>query len=353
MTHSAHLILTVDYEIFGNGSGEVECCVLEPARKMMNIAEQFNAPVTFFVEVLEFIALEQEPETRAGGEQIRLQLLDAIERQHDAQLHLHPQWQDAEFRKTDGWKLDMFRWRIGDLNSNEIDSLFRLGKQWLEELVHSVNKDYNCHTFRAGGWCIQPSEKVLQAMMANDFKIDSTVAPGIRNSTPGQWSDFRTTPDKPFWRAEKNVCKSSETGTWELPILTGKIGRLRHFQAIKAVRSQLNGGMASGCYGSYQRPDGQLQAVKDKLQKLLRLGQVMLDFSTMPADILIEISQQWLEKNQHFNLPIPLVAIAHTKNFTSASEQSLQAYLRWAESKNIQFSTYGNWLEASSLQGRD
>jgi hypothetical protein len=345
MKHPVHLILTVDYEIFGNGSGDVDCCVIKPANKMIHIANQFNAPITFFVEVLEFMILEQNTNTAVGAKKVKIQLLDALKNNHDAQLHLHPQWHNARLDNDENWELDMQRWRIGDLRQDEITALFQRGKMWLEELLKPAKKNYQCHTFRAGGWCIQPSQAVVRAMQSNGFNIDSTVAPGVKNSTKNEWSDFRIAPNMPFWRSENDVCKASDSGIWEVPIITGRIGRLKHLQALKISRNQANGGMATNCHGSYQGPDGKFQAVLGKVEKLFRLGQVMLDFSTMSSEIMIDITEQWLENFNNSNSSIPLVAIAHTKNFTVASEKALEEYLRWAKLNDILFSTYGQWLE--------
>ncbi len=40
------------------------------------------------------------------------------------------------------------------------------------------------------------------------------------------------------------------------------------------------------------------------------------------------------------------MAIAHTKNFTVASERNMSEYLAWAKNEGMIFSTYGQWLEA-------
>ncbi|RMD65220.1 hypothetical protein D6833_03270, partial [Candidatus Parcubacteria bacterium] len=59
----------------------------------------------------------------------------------------------------------------------------------------------------------------------------------------------------------------------------------------------------------------------------------------------IAVSLQWLCRHgRHSASNIPLVAIAHTKNFTPASERALSGYLEWARSEGIAFSTFGNWL---------
>jgi hypothetical protein len=73
----------------------------------------------------------------------------------------------------------------------------------------------------------------------------------------------------------------------------------------------------------------------------------MLDLSTMPSAVLIEVTRQWLEKHADSKgQPLPVVAIAHTKNFTASSEVALAEYLDWARDAGLEFSTFGQWLEA-------
>ena len=338
-----HLILTVDYELFGDGSGCLEDCVLKPAERIMQIVERFDAPLTYFAQVLELIALaDQEHDYRA-----RDQLREAMARSHDVQLHLHPQWSSAK-RETQGvWQLDMKHWRIGDLSKEEVSSLVRQGRQWIESEIATNIPGYRCLAFRAGGWCIQPSEKVIAALLEEGFEVDSTVAPGQWRAKRGEWSDFRSAPALPFWRVAGDVCQPSGNGLLEVPIAAGNIGRWRHLNALLQKQKQENGGLAPDCIGSYRGPNrSRLENIRAKIIRLQQLGSVMLDFSTMPADVLIDVSRQWIERFAGRGETIPLVAIAHTKNFTAASGEGLTAYLAWAKDAGLQFATYGQWLEA-------
>ncbi|HID44782.1 MAG TPA: hypothetical protein EYP34_03370, partial [Chromatiaceae bacterium] len=96
----------MDYELFGDGSGCLNACVLKPAERMMRIAERLNAPITFFAEVLEFTALSAHDHDSRAPDQLRNSLL----RGHDVQLHLHPQWHNATRNPKGDWQLDMKRW---------------------------------------------------------------------------------------------------------------------------------------------------------------------------------------------------------------------------------------------------
>ncbi len=92
-------------------------------------------------------------------------------------------------------QLDLSRWRIADLSDGEIRVLLKEGRTWLEDLARSRQPDYRCIAFRAGGWCIQPSERVVRTLRKLDFLIDSSVAPGMRNTTKGEWVDLYQGPE--------------------------------------------------------------------------------------------------------------------------------------------------------------
>ncbi len=348
---SAHLILTIDYELFGDGKGCMDACVLQPAERMLRIAEKFSAPLTFFIEVLEFIAFAE----KLGDSRAIMQMRAAVQRGHDAQLHLHPQWQRASIVNNSAavaadseWIIDQHGWRIGDLDADEILALIRLGKNWLENEIAANVANYRSVAFRAGGWCIQPSHHVVAALRNSGFKLDSTVAPQQWRAARGEWSDFRGAPDLPFWKTNGDVCAAESDGLWEIPIAVGNIGRLHHLRNLLRNRNQPDAGMAPGCRGSYR---GTADRVSDRLRvksaRLAQLGKVMLDFSTLPAADLIRVTRQWLKQyGAATQPPIPIVAIAHTKNFNANSERALAEYLAWAQREGLQLSTYGNWLQA-------
>lgn len=348
MTGAPHIILTVDYELFGDGSGCLDACVLKPAAQMMQIAERFNAPVTFFAEALEFIAMtEQKDDSRAKS-----QLNASLKRGHDVQLHIHPQWHDASFDFQESWLLDMDSWRMGDLTKLEVDTLLGKAKQWLEGEVASNIPNYRCVAFRAGGWCIQPSEVVISALIEKGFVLDSTVASGQWRIGYGEWSDFRNAPDLPFWLIQDDVCRPSSNGLWEVPISVGNINPLQHLKALFISNRGGAQGLAPNCTGSYRGPsENRWHCLRAKMARLQQLGKVMLDISTLPADVLIEVTRQWRERYSKTNRrPLPIVAIAHTKNFTPVSEQSLVHYFKWAQNEGMVFSTYGGWLESLAKQ---
>jgi hypothetical protein len=265
---------------------------------------------------------------------------------HDVQLHLHPQWHGAK-RGNDGrWELALDRWRIGDLPEEETEKLISTGKAWLDDVAFGKTPGRNCMAFRAGGWCIQPSEAVIRSLRRHGFAVESTVVPGMRRSGQGEWSDFRSAPSLPFWRVDGDVCEARSSGLWEVPIVSGRVARLKQLTAEFQARNTENSRFAPNCDGSYSiRAAGRFSRVATNVRKMVDLGLARLDFSTMPAQTLVTITEDWMQRFSDSRIPTPIVAIAHTKNWTGRSLSHLTDYLTWARDAKVQFSTYSDWLE--------
>jgi hypothetical protein len=345
-----HLILTVDYEVFGNGGGCLNRCVVAPSSRILEVGDTFNAPVTLFAEAVELMAMERVLGSGAVRD-VRRQLAVAVQGGHDVQLHLHPQWQGATRRPEGSWELDLDRWRIGDLSEEEIDHLIATSRAWLDDVAFGNVPGRRCQAFRAGNWCIQPSDAVIRSLIRQGFSVESSVVPGMRRAGAGEWSDFRSAPALPFWRVDGDVCVASPSGLWEVPIVSSKVARLQQLNAELQARNTENSRFAPGCHGSYAvRSGGRFNRVAINFQKLLDLGLAKLDFSTMPARTLVTITQDWIRRFNQPHRPTPIVAIAHTKNWTDRSVTHVTEYLAWARDAGVQFSTYSTWLAA--LAGR-
>ena len=141
------VILTDDYEIFGNGSGDIDNCLIKPTEKLLKLCTRYEVPVTLFVDVAEYWAfLEEEnkgtlQEGYKPASKIREQLIEAIKSGHDVQLHLHPQWLNYKYDRQNGWQVDLNLWRLPSLpyGSKEerksiLGALYQ-GKRTLEEML--------------------------------------------------------------------------------------------------------------------------------------------------------------------------------------------------------------------------
>lgn len=247
-----NLILTFDYELFGDGSGDVFKHIIEPTERIFSICRRRFIKTTLFFEVVEYWQLKKEWDngnkmgyTKNPIEAIERQVQNAALEGHDIQLHIHPQWVDAIW-KGDRWEMDMNNWRLGDFkgkNNYSIEDLLREGKRTLEELVQKVIPNYKCIALRAGAYNIMPSVEVYQAMKNVGLKLDSSVYPGGYETGDLSKFDYRNVSlNKDFWWADpKDITQSStqQTEIMEIPIFSlpqRRIFKLLNLEKIKQLK---------------------------------------------------------------------------------------------------------------------
>lgn len=220
------VILTIDYEVFGNGTGDVKKHVIEPAEKLMRLGEQFRVPVTFFVQVEELCAYERFGNNLfkdlgyRPADLIRKQIQEMVNRGHDVQLHIHPQWFNAQYVKS--------HWMLHDEMTN-VDSLYRTKddtvryirekKSILDDIISKDDAGRSVCAFRAGAFCAQPGRYLIDALIKNGIQFESSVVKGMHR-TEGQGAlDYRTTPCKGAWKVGNDVTEENVNGTLiEVPI---------------------------------------------------------------------------------------------------------------------------------------
>ncbi|NLV20342.1 MAG: hypothetical protein GXY51_12750 [Bacteroidetes bacterium] len=248
-----NLILTFDYELFGDGSGDVFTHVIEPTNRILSICDEYRIKCTFFFEVMEYIKLKEEWDrgnkmgySTSPVEAIKNQLENIALMGNDIQLHVHPQWFNARYINSK-WDLDFNNWRLGDFYSGcsySINNLLCDVKGELEKLVTQVLPEYRCKALRAGGYNIFPSENVYTAMKELGMKIDSSVYPGGFEEGPLSRFDYRNVPvDLDYWWGdETDIRKASKINKeiLEVPVFALPVVRWRKYFNISRIKSFLN-----------------------------------------------------------------------------------------------------------------
>jgi hypothetical protein len=343
-----HLILTVDVELFGNGSGCVNHCVLAPLERMAAVAEAHNARLELFVEALEFVAMGASPEHAKANADVKRVLADLLRRGHKLQLHLHPQWHGARY-ESGTWVLELSQWRTGNIAAERLLEMLGRAEQWLCDAVVDVVPDYRCTVFRAGGWCIQPSAVVIECLRSTRMRMDSSVAPGMMNRDATTWYDFLDCPRRSWWPVRDDVTRISEGRFLEVPIAAGRVNPLWHLAA--RLRRSRHGEFAAGCRGSYHgRSQGSVWRM-DVLRKIWYSNRAMLDYCALPANLLIDVTRDWTKRVAGTDHNIAVVAIGHTKNFSNIAEREMTRFLQWSSHQpDIRMSSYDSW-ERSRVVG--
>lgn len=192
MRPKIYLALTDDWELRGNGTGDVEEIQLRPMRELVRLYDEHGARGTFNVEVMQQLAFRARASEHA---QLRAQA-DAWDEHvratyrggHDVQLHVHPQWSDAAYE--DGrWRL-RGDWSILNYEEDAAHRMIAACKEYLENLLRPVDPRYRCVAFRAGASCIAPSPFILRVLAGLGIVFDMSIVGGMRVHTRNLQIDY-------------------------------------------------------------------------------------------------------------------------------------------------------------------
>jgi hypothetical protein len=322
-----HLVITCDYELPAGGRGDVLRHMIEPITKLLEVCEQHAAKLTIMVEMGELWAFEK-PENAQFKQHlgydpaalVRQQLREAVQRGHDVQLHLHPQWVHARWQAS-SWGLDYTHYQLTDFESNEMVALLRRGKEDLETMLRPYCADYKCVGFRAGHWNTQPSHQYLAALRDAGLRSDTSVFKGGYRADGGAAFDYRRAfSNVRAWYARLDDINqpTADPTVLEVPIAAESV---RYFRMLTLRRLWLS--------LRFLREDREISAEIHKAKSLqtrprkltLKLGQFSrqyprkLDFCKLTAREMQSSVEGLINqcRDDPQSLPIPVVMIGHSK----------------------------------------
>jgi hypothetical protein len=213
-----HLAFVDDWEVRGNGTGDPRVLQFEPMRKLVKIFNKYGVRGSFNVEVMQQLAYRRHegrfPELKVLADEWEQVVMESFRQGHDIQLHLHPQWSNADYQGHDSWKLKG-DWSIINYPSQQIRAMIASGKDYLEMLLRKIDPGYACVSFRAGSWCAAPSDSLLPILGDLGFVFDMSIVAGIRYDTPQIKLDYVSCqepflPYYPDMRDARRVSRSVE-----------------------------------------------------------------------------------------------------------------------------------------------
>lgn len=212
------IFLTYDYELFfGSPTGSVEKCIIEPTNALIAIAKQNAIKMVFFIDTGYLKKLEEYKDiysvVKKEHELIKQQIDTLVAEGHDCQLHIHPHWEDSYHNGTQ-WVMNTDRYKLVDFSDEEIAQIVT---EYHEILSRWTGK--KVHSYRAGGWCLQPFNRIEKAFHNVNLKIDSTVFRGGKFTAGNYYYDFTSAPQLSKWKFNNNLCQPEKNGLfWEYPI---------------------------------------------------------------------------------------------------------------------------------------
>ena len=225
------ILITLDYELFFGKSGSIEKSIIEPTEKLLSILDKYNVKASFFIDSGYILKLKEYMENydilRKDYDLINQQIQKLSAAGHDIQLHIHPHWEDSLF-DGESWVFDTNRYKLSDFSELEIDDIVKRYINILEEITN-----IKPIAFRAGGWCIQPFDKMEKALKKYGICIDSTIYPNGKNSTHSKSFDFSNSPNKNNWYFSTDPLIEDENGQFlEIPISAVKTSPLFYFKLL-------------------------------------------------------------------------------------------------------------------------
>jgi hypothetical protein len=322
-----NIYITLDYEIyFGENHGTVEKCIIYPTSELIRIAEKYNVRFNFFVDCGFILKLDEfrkkypalEKDYYAITEQVKY-LSDTG---HDIQLHIHPHW-EGSYYNGERWIIDISRYKLADFNEIEIaDIVFRY-KKVLTDLTNKT-----IFAFRAGGWCLQPFNKIKKAFIENKITLDSSVFKNGFYSSEQYAYDFRNAPDKDIYNFEDEPAQETDNGYFtELPISAIRNSPLFFWKLFLLGRKDP--------YLHKPLGDGRAMSAPGYRKKLLT------QYSNNPVSVdgynshLLEKNLKKLDKKNFKHM----VIIGHPKALSRYSIQQIESFVK-QNNKIHNFTTY-------------
>jgi hypothetical protein len=318
-------VFTLDYEIYGNGTGTLKDLVYEPTERLWAIFRKWKARFVNFVEVAEFEKIEAcdaDPAINLVKRQIRELSLDGFE----IALHLHPQWYNARYEHGQ-WRLDYSEYNLCALPPTRITQIVDRSLDYLRRVVG--RPDFTPLSFRAGNWLFQPTRDAASILADRGIKLDSSVFKGGLQHDNGL--DYRPAlKNGYYWTFQSDVNQPDSCGPWvEAPIYSEMVPFWK-----MATSKRLSFGNGLNAVGRTHRQKA------NRLLDLLRLRYPLkLDFCRMTLAELTSMMDRILRQDEaEPELYKPIVAIGHTKDLTDPD--TVDAFLSFLRSRGIAISTF-------------
>lgn len=318
-------IFTIDYEIYGNGTGSLRELVYDPAERLMATFQKRNARFVVFVEVAELEIIEAKS-IDSAIESVKHQIRDFRKDGFEIGLHLHPWWYNAH-RQNGGWILDQSEYNLCALPGERIAQIIDRGISYLRRILGE--SDFTPLSHRAGHLLFQNTQAAARVLAERGIKVDSSVYKG------GLWAqhdlDYRPAlRNGYYWRFTGDANVPDPQGILlEIPIYTQMVPTWKMF-TNKRIGLQQKG--SSSAHTGKKILSRMIDFLRFRYPLKFDLCQMSLKELTRIMDAV------FLEEQKDPTSFRPIAAIGHTKDLVDF--ETVESFLAYLNEKEIKISTF-------------
>lgn len=337
MKPEIYLSLTDDWELRGNGAGDIEEIQFRPMRELLQIYNRHNIRSTFNAEMMQqltFRRFERDfPELGELADRWDEHVREAYRQGHDVQLHLHPQWTKAEYLDG-GWKLSG-DWSILNYDEATASELLAAGKEYLENLLRPINPSYRCVSFRAGSSIIAPSPFILRVLAQLGIRLDMSIVGGMYHETRNVQIDYREVEEDflPFYpqmsdarrvsaREEEIICVPIHHFYASRQQFIKRLIKVAHRRAQRLVSSPDSNGRSTEQYAQEEwaekRHANRLLRIYEKgVRPGLKGWYMTADLSRLSYELMLEMLRSIRLRARASGLErVPVIISNHSKDIS-------------------------------------
>jgi hypothetical protein len=354
-----HLALVDDWELSGNGSGDIRQLQFEPLHRLVEIYNRLGIHGSFNAEVMQQITFRQHQDEHRELKVLTDEWDDTVRetfRQgHDIQLHIHPQWQNAKY-ENGKWNLTA-DWSILNYPRQASLQMLQRGKEYLENLLTDIDPRYRCVSFRSGAWCIAPSPHMLDLLVELGIVFDMSIVAGVKYDTRNIKLDYTECEEGflPYYPVMTDARRVSDKVEPIICVPTNcfyasrrqvlrhhldkAVGKIK--QRVSASTPTSNNGRSVEAYGEeWAQTDGSLTRIYRKaIVPYLKGKHTISDLAQLDYDLMMEMLDSIRKRARATGLAdVPVVLENHTKDLQKFSD--LERFLEQAvQSSDVKFIT--------------
>ena len=328
-------IFTLDYEIYGNGQGNLKECIICPAEGLLGLFNKFGYRLVIFPEVLELEKI-MEYKTDPDISRIGSQLRKIHKEGHEIGLHVHSWWARAYYQNN-RWQFDLGESNLCSLTGQRIQEILGHGLCFLRNILNDGS--YQPVSFRNGLWTMQPTRNMAIVLNRFNLRLDSTVFKGGLIKKYGV--DYRPSlKNGYYWKFLDDVNRHQDDGVLlEIPIYTELVPFWKMFSRFltkTSIRSDQN---------DSQKWGKEIRNSWSRAKDYMRLWYPRkLDFCFMSSKEIISLFRKILELDKKTKeLYKPIVLVGHTKNLLDLKK--VEIILRFIKESGIEITTFKRALD--------